>query len=170
MHLGIIKITYNRNAFFERQLILTLLWQSGASDSGTECFVISLSVCYWLFKCGVLSVVYVCVVAERETRSHNRGFCANTYELHYCVCHTTLSPFRTWTDGKTKRTLLTVFTFILKAKARDYGKGSYISDEAGGVRPITMHLVSWPIRADCACWKVGLCRKWSVWEAGHRAT
>ncbi len=27
------------------------------------------------------------------------------------------------------RTLLTVFTFILKAKARDYGKGRYISDE-----------------------------------------
>ncbi len=27
------------------------------------------------------------------------------------------------------RTLLTVFTFILKAEARDYGKGRYISDE-----------------------------------------
>ncbi len=26
------------------------------------------------------------------------------------------------------RTLLTVLTFILKAKARDYGKGSYISN------------------------------------------
>ncbi len=26
------------------------------------------------------------------------------------------------------RTLLTVFTFILKAEARDYGKGRYISD------------------------------------------
>ncbi len=26
-------------------------------------------------------------------------------------------------------TLLTVFTFILKAKTRDYGKGRYISDE-----------------------------------------
>ncbi len=26
------------------------------------------------------------------------------------------------------RTCLTVFTFILKAKARDYGKGHYISD------------------------------------------
>ncbi len=38
------------------------------------------------------------------------------------------------------RTLLTVFTFILKAEARDYGKGRYISDAACGVRPITMHL------------------------------
>ncbi len=28
----------------------------------------------------------------------------------------------------TLRTLLTVFTFILKAEARDYGKGCYISD------------------------------------------
>ncbi len=27
------------------------------------------------------------------------------------------------------RTLLTVFTFILKAEAHDYGKGRYISDE-----------------------------------------
>ncbi len=27
------------------------------------------------------------------------------------------------------RTLLTVFTFILKDEARDYGKGHYISDE-----------------------------------------
>ncbi len=62
------------------------------------------------------------------------------------------------------RTLLTVFTFILKAKARDYGKGCYISDAAYGVRPITMHWVSWPIRADCACRKEGLCRKPSVWE------
>ncbi len=48
---------------------------------------------------------------------------------------------------------LTVFTFILKAEARDYGKGRYISDESCGVRPITMHCVSWPIRADCACLK-----------------
>ncbi len=54
------------------------------------------------------------------------------------------------------RTLLSVFTFILKAKARDYGKGRYISDAASGVRPITMHCVSWPIRADCACRKEGL--------------
>uniref|UniRef100_A0A672JXY1 Proheparin-binding EGF-like growth factor n=1 Tax=Sinocyclocheilus grahami TaxID=75366 RepID=A0A672JXY1_SINGR len=30
---------------------------------------------------------------------------------------------------------------------------------ACSVRPITMHWVSWPIRADCACRKEGLCRK-----------
>ncbi len=57
------------------------------------------------------------------------------------------------------RTLLTVFIFILKDEARDYGKGHYISDAAYGVLSITMHWVSWPIRADCACRKEGLCRK-----------
>ncbi len=60
------------------------------------------------------------------------------------------------------RTLLTVFTFILKAKACDYGKGRYISDVACGVRPITMHCASRPIRVDCACRKEGLCRKLSI--------
>ncbi len=49
------------------------------------------------------------------------------------------------------RTLLTVFIFTLKAEARDYGKGRYISDAYLWCRPITMHWVSWPIRADCAC-------------------
>ncbi len=41
---------------------------------------------------------------------------------------------------------------------------------ACGVRPITMHWVSWPIRADCTCWKEGLCRKRCLREAGHRGT
>ncbi len=45
-------------------VILTLLWQSGASESVTVCVVISLSICYWLFKCGVLRVV---CVWERES-------------------------------------------------------------------------------------------------------
>ncbi len=60
------------------------------------------------------------------------------------------------------RTLLTVFTFNLKDKARDYGKGCYISDPACGVRPITMHCANWSIKADCVCRKEGLCRKRSV--------
>ncbi len=44
---------------------------------------------------------------EREREGHitarqrlNRGLFANTYELHHCVCHATLFPFRAWTDGK----------------------------------------------------------------------
>ncbi len=70
--------------------ILTLLWQSGASESATVCFVISLNICYWLFKCGVLHMVCVCVVCvracvcwererERERESHHSVLCV-------CVC------------------------------------------------------------------------------------
>ncbi len=57
------------------------------------------------------------------------------------------------------RTLLTVFTFILKDEVRDYGRGVTFSDMACGVRPIAMHCASWPIRADFACRKEGHCRK-----------
>ncbi len=54
MHLGIIKITYNRtvthsmdDSFMNlgEEIILTLLWQSGASESATVYLVISLSIC-----------------------------------------------------------------------------------------------------------------------------
>ncbi len=49
MHLGIIKISYNRTAMhfmdsfvnLGEEVILTLLWQSGASKSATVCFDIS---------------------------------------------------------------------------------------------------------------------------------
>ncbi len=78
----------------------------------------------------VLVCVCVCVrERERETWSHpNRGLCtANTYELHHCVCHATLFPLGLELMVKL-RTLLTVFIFILKAKACDNGKGHYISD------------------------------------------
>ncbi len=84
----IIKITYNRTAthFMDdsfvnlwEEVILTLQWQSGASESATVCFVISLSICYWLFKWGVLRVVCVCVcvcvrrVCERERERERQG-------------------------------------------------------------------------------------------------
>ncbi len=112
--------------------------------------------------------VCVCVCVREETWSHhNRSLCANTYQLHHCVCHVTLFPSLLELMLRL-RTLLTVFTFILKAKVCDYGKGSYISDAACGAWPITMHWVSWPIRADCAC-QEGLCRKTKrLKEAGHR--
>ncbi len=135
------------------EVTLTLLWQSGASESATVCFVISLSICYWLLKCGGLCIVCVCE-RERITSLNylNRGLCSNTYEHNHCVCHTTL--FLSLLELMVKlRTLLTAFTLILKAKAHDYGKGRYISDAACGVRPITMHCASWPIRTDCACLK-----------------
>ncbi len=38
-----------------------------------------------------------------------------------------LFPSRAWTDGKTKDIINGLY-IILKAKARDYGKGCYISD------------------------------------------
>ncbi len=118
----------------------------------------------------ILIAACVCV-RERETRSHHSGV-YNPSEIVLiasCVLQThtsfiTVSVTRLCSPLGLEmmvklRTLLTVFTLILKAEARDYGKGRYISDAACGVRPIT---VSWPIRADCTCWKEGLCRKLSI--------
>ncbi len=119
----------------KKRSIQTLPWQSGASESVTVCCVISSSICYWLFKCGVLCLtrsvgVWVCVcvcegnrvTSQRSVQPFrirlNRSLCADTYEHHHCVCHATLFPSRAWTDGKTN----------LKAEACDYGKGRYISD------------------------------------------
>ncbi len=121
------------------------------------------------FKRLLCACVCVCVrvrsrVCEREKQSHDRGFCVcvrgrNSHTTAACVqthrSFITVSVTRLcsplWLELMVKlRTLLTVFTFILKAKARDYGNGHYISDAACGVRPITMLWVSWPIRADCA--------------------
>ncbi len=49
-----------------KEVILT----SGASESApVGCFIISLSIYYWLFKCGVLHIVCVCVW-ERERQDH----------------------------------------------------------------------------------------------------
>ncbi len=85
--------------------------------------------------------------------------CMQTHTSFITVSVTRLcSPLRLELMVKL-RTLLTVFTIILKAEARDYGKGRYISDVACGVWPITMHCASWPIRADCTCRKEGLCRQ-----------
>ncbi len=120
--------------------------------------------------------VCVCVCErerERERRSHHSGVYSLSEIVLIAAClqtHTsiltvsvTLLCSSLWLELMVKqRTLLTVFTLILKAETRDYGKGCYISDTACGVRPITMHWVSWPIRADCACRKEGLCRKLSV--------
>ncbi len=135
MHLGIIKSTYNRTAthFMDdsfvnlgEEVILTLLWQSGASKSATVCFVISLSICYWLLKCRVLCIVCVCVwERERETGSHhsgvsclNRGLCTNTYELHHCVCRVTLFSSQAWTDGKTKDIINCLYIYFERWSSR----------------------------------------------------
>ncbi len=118
------------------------------------------------------SVVCVCVcvrvcVREGDTVTQPRLVCKHIRASSLCLsCD--CSPFGLELMVKL-RTLLTVFALILKAKARDYGKGCYISDMACGVRPITMHCVNWPIRADCACRNERLCRKLKrLREAGHR--
>ncbi len=49
----------NRFVNLGEEVILTLLWKSAASESATVCFVISLNICYWLLKCGVLRIVCV---------------------------------------------------------------------------------------------------------------
>ncbi len=122
----------------------------------------------------IVAFVWVCVW-ERERRSHHSGVYSASEIVLIAAClqtHTriiTVSVTRPCSPLGLElmvklRTLLTVFTFILKAEARDYGKGRYISDVACGVRPITMHCASWPIRAHCACWKERLCINRSVWE------
>ncbi len=128
-----------------KYLILTVLMRSYA-----HCVCVCVCVCVW--------------VSERGRQGHTTAACVQTHTSFIIVSVTWLwSPFGLELMVQL-RTLLTVFTLVLKAEVCDYGKGNYISDVACGVRPITMHWVSWPIKADCACWKEGLCRKRSVWE------
>ncbi len=65
---------------------------------------------------------------ERERQSHhsgvsylNRGLCANIYKLHHCVCHTTLFPFRAWTDGKTKDIINCIYIYFERWSSRLWG-------------------------------------------------
>ncbi len=116
-------------------------------------------------------VTAACVCVCVRARVCARGRQGNTTAASYPATHTsfiTVSVTRLCSplglELMVKLRTLLIFTLVLKAKARDYGKGNYISNSACGVRPITMHWVSWPIRADCAYWKEGLCRKLSVWE------
>ncbi len=89
----------------------------------------------------------------QPVRNHlNRGLCtANTYEHHHCVCH------ETWTNKLTWKLKLAIMV-----------RGVIFPTRACGVRPITMHWVSWPITADCTCRKEGLFRKQCLRETGHR--
>ncbi len=67
------------------------------------------------------------------------------------------------------RTLLTVCTLFWKLKLAIMERGVTFPTRARGVRPITMHCASWPIKADCACRKEGLCKK-HLRAAGLRGT
>ncbi len=123
------------------------------------CFQVKAKAQYRVTRC-------VCV-CERERGRERQGHITveSTVLITSCVhIHTSFitwlcSPFRLELMIKL-RTLLTVFIFTLKAEALDYGKGRYISYAGLWYSAI----VSWAIRADCACWKEGLCRKWRVWE------
>ncbi len=127
------------------EVILTLLWQSGAFESATvSIFVISLSIRQIRhFACSVC----VCVCErerererereserEREREGHItgesafvRGLCKHIRASSLCLSRL-CSPLGLELMVKLK-TLLTVFIFTLKAEVRDYGKGHYISDE-----------------------------------------
>ncbi len=100
------------------EIILILLWQSGASESVTVCFVISLILaidCLNTEFCALCvcereshsaaSFVCVCVcdrVCERGGDKATQPLLVCTYEIHHGVCHATLFLFRAWTDGTTK--------------------------------------------------------------------
>ncbi len=102
----------------------------------TSAILIAACVCV----CVCVSVRECVCVRERERRSHHSGVysvseivliaaCLQTHRSFITVSVTRLcSPLGLELMLKL-RTLLTVFTLILKAEARDYGKGCYISNE-----------------------------------------
>ncbi len=76
------------------EVILTLLWQSGASESATVCFVISLSICYWLLRVWVSERERE-IERERERERHITASCVCVREMERererhitasCVC------------------------------------------------------------------------------------
>ncbi len=77
------------------EVILALLW-AGASELATVCFVISWSICYWLFKCVVLRVVCACVcvlTCVRGRHSHTTTACVlQTHMTIITVSVTWLCP------------------------------------------------------------------------------
>ncbi len=149
------------------EVIMTLLWQSGACESATVCFVISLNIFYWLFKCGVERPVREWE-RERE-RERERVTVESAVLIAACVqTHTSIitvsvtrlcSPLGLELMVKL-RTLLTVF--ILKDEAHDYGKGSYISNEC--LWCSANHNALGQLANQSRLCLSGLCRKRSVWE------
>ncbi len=106
----------------------------------------------------------VCVCEkERETTAA----CVQTHELHHGVCHATLFPFRAWTDGKTKDIINCLYIYF-KRWSSQLWQGPLHFWHRLWCSANHNALISWLIRADCACRKEGLCRKRRVWEAGHR--
>ncbi len=115
------------------------------------------------------------VCGERETvTSHSGVYSASEIVLiaAFLQTHTRIitvsvtrpcSPPRAWTDGKTKDIINCLYIHSESWSSRLW-KGALHFDVACGVRPITMHCASWPIRAHCAFVKERLCINRSVWE------
>ncbi len=79
---------------------------------------------------------FACHVCERGRQGHTTTVCVQTHTNFITVSVTQLYSVLGLELMVKLRTLLTFFTLVLKAEAHNYGKGSYISDMACGVRPI----------------------------------
>ncbi len=158
MHLGIIKITYNRtaqprcyhNAFYGQPFCEPR--RGGNSDFAitnwrfwiSDCKYVLLQVLLFAIDCSNAEFCASCVrvrasVCERGRHGHTTAACVlQTHTSIITVSVTRLcSSFGLELMVKL-RTLLTVFTFILKAKARDYRRGLTFPTRACGVRPISL--------------------------------
>ncbi len=85
---------------------------------------------------------HACVCVREIEREGDMVTTATCMQIHTSIITVSVmrlcSPFGLQLMVKLS-TLLTVFTYILKAKACYYGKERYISHAACGVQPITMH-------------------------------
>ncbi len=137
----------------KKRSIPTLLWQSGVSESATAGMF-----WYWL--------KYLLLTVQMQSFARNAS-CVCVCGVCACACACACVCACVWVWGEQDHItveyykILQIHTSIITVSVT---RLCYISYSACGVRPITMHWVSWPIRADCTCWKEGLCRKLSVWE------
>ncbi len=105
-------------------------------------------------------------VCEWKTGSHHSGVYSLSEIVLSTACvlqiHTSIITVSvTWLCSPFG---LELIKLTWKLKLTIMVRGITFPTRACGVRPITMHWVSWPIRADCTCWKEGLCRKPRVWK------
>ncbi len=113
-------------------------------------------------------------LSVRGTGSHHSGVYSLSAVLNVaCVLKIHLSIITVSVTRLSSPLGLELIKLTWKLKLAIMVWGVTFPMHACGVRPITMHWVSWPIRADCIFWKEWLCRKLSVLsvrEAGHRGT
>ncbi len=118
----------------------------------------------------VCECVCVCVCV-RGTGSHHSGVYSPSEIVLTTACvqiHTNI--FTVSVTRLCSPLGLELIKLTWKLKLVIIVRGVTFPTRACGVWPITMHWVSWPIRADCTCWKERLCRKRRLREAGHRGT